>query len=101
MKKFLVKIAGLSAILFLLQIPVFSQDKVEPEKDKPLSDKVKTTNDEIIIIKKGDKDGKVTVETKDGKVLVNGKPMDEFQDDNFSVKEERWSGMKMMETLWR
>jgi len=89
MKKFLVKIAGLSAILFLLQIPVFSQDKVEPEKDKPLSDKVKTNNDEIIIIKKGDKDGKVTVETKDGKVLVNGKPVDEFQDDNFSVKRRK------------
>jgi serine protease Do len=40
---------------------------------------------EIIIRKKGDKDATVTVEFKDDKVLINGKPMVEFKDDAITI----------------
>ncbi|MFI5152107.1 MAG: PDZ domain-containing protein [Chitinophagales bacterium] len=88
MKKFLVKIAGLSAILFLLNGPVFSQNKAESDNERSEHDKIRK-NDEIIIIRKGDKDGKVTVEVKDGQVLVNGKALNEFEDDIFSVRRRK------------
>lgn len=43
--------------------------------------------DEIIIKRKGEgKNAKVTVEIKDGEVLVDGKPIREYQGDNISVK---------------
>ena len=42
--------------------------------------------DEIIIKRKGDKDGKVTIEIKDGEVKVNGKTLDDYEDDNISVR---------------
>lgn len=42
-------------------------------------------NQEIVIRKKGDKDTKVTIEIKDGKVTINGKPAEEFNDENATV----------------
>lgn len=42
-------------------------------------------NQEVIIRKKGDKDTKMTVEIKDGKVTINGKPVEEFNDENATV----------------
>ncbi|WP_298715943.1 PDZ domain-containing protein [Chitinophaga sp.] len=43
--------------------------------------------DEIIIKRKGEaKDAKVTVEIKDGEVLVDGKPIRDYQGENISVK---------------
>jgi serine protease Do len=46
-------------------------------------------NREIIIMKKGDKDTKLTVEIKDGEVSINGKPLAEFKDDNVVVSKRR------------
>jgi serine protease Do len=40
---------------------------------------------EIIIKKNGDKDATVTLQFKDGKVTVNGKPLVEFKDDAITV----------------
>lgn len=48
-----------------------------------------TGSDEIIIRKKGDKDSKVTIEFKDGQITVNGKPVQEYSDDNVSVSRRR------------
>ncbi len=45
--------------------------------------------EEIIIRKKGDKNVKVTVEMKDDEILINGKPMVEFDDENVSVTKRR------------
>lgn len=43
--------------------------------------------DEIIIKRKnGDKDSKVTIEIKDDEVLVDGKPLDDFTDDDIVVR---------------
>jgi serine protease Do len=51
--------------------------------------------DEIVIKKKGDKGGKVTVEIKGDDVLVNGKPLSDYDDDNISVRKNKvtvWNG---------
>lgn len=46
-------------------------------------------NEEIIIRKKGDKNVKVTVELKDEDILINGKPLSEFNDDNVTVMKRK------------
>ena len=47
-----------------------------------------TTNDqsrEIIIINNNGKEKKITIETKDGETLINGKPASEYKDDGVSI----------------
>jgi len=77
MKKYFLKAAGLAALALALNATSFAQD----EAPKVIPDK----HEEIIITKKGDKDVKVTVEIKDGQILINGKKLDEFDDDNISI----------------
>ena len=48
-------------------------------------EKTKNNSREIIIIKNGDKDKKLTIETKDGGVFINGKPSSEYKDDDVNV----------------
>ena len=48
-----------------------------------------TGSDEIIIRKKGDKDSRFTIEFKDGQVIINGKPMTEYSDDNVSISRRK------------
>lgn len=48
-------------------------------------EKTKKDKKEIIIIKKGDKEQKLTVETKDGNVFINGKPSSEYKGEDVSV----------------
>jgi serine protease Do len=87
MKKYFFSLAGLAALLLVLAQPVAAQD--DNKADKKDKEKVKQY-DEIIIRKKTDKDGgKVTVEIKDGEVLVNGKPIEDFEDDNISVRKRK------------
>ncbi|HYE56573.1 MAG TPA: PDZ domain-containing protein, partial [Chitinophagaceae bacterium] len=85
MKKYLLKVSGIAVMAALLSTAAFSQarEKLERESNK-MGD-----NDEVIIIKKGNKDTKVTVEVKDGEVLVNGKPLDEYKDDDVIVRRNR------------
>lgn len=66
----------------LLSASVSGQDTKEKSKNKG-------ENQEVIIITKGDKDAKVTVEVKDGEVLVNGKPVDEYKGDDITVRRSR------------
>lgn len=54
--------------------------------------------DEIIIKKKGEKDGKVTIEIKDGEVKVNGKSIDEFDDENISVRRRKMPRVNLSTT---
>jgi serine protease Do len=85
MKKYLIRTTGIAAMALLLSNSVFSQEDKEKTKNK-LSD-----NDQVIIIKKGGKDAKVTVEVKDGEVTVNGKPLDEYKGDDITVHRSRSS----------
>lgn len=89
MKKYLLKASGI-AMAVLLSASVFAQ---QDTKEKTEKSKTKVgKNDEVIIITKGDKDAKVTVEVKDGEVTVNGKPIDEYKDDNVTVRRSRVFG---------
>ncbi len=87
-----------ACILLTLSISTlaFSQDEKIKEKEKDKASKNKLNDyDEIVIKRKGDKGGKVTVEIKDDEVLVNGKPMSDFEDENISVRKNRvsvWDG---------
>lgn len=47
--------------------------------------KSKNEEREIIVIKNGDKERKLTIETKDGQVFINGKPSSEYKDGDVSV----------------
>jgi len=77
--------AGMASLIMLLTGTGFSQDKVEKEKDKTKPEKI-DGDDEIIIRAKGDKDGKVTIEIKDGQVYINGKAATEFEDNGLTVE---------------
>jgi serine protease Do len=83
MRRYLISCTAIAAMTLLLCQPVAAQDK---EKDK---DKEKTKisdNEEIIIKRKGDKDTKVTIEIKGDDVIVNGKPLADFDDDNIVIR---------------
>src|SRR5277367_2162416 len=89
MKKYLLKLSGMAALVLLLNSFVFAQDeKPEADKEKILKDKLDNIKDdnEIVIRRKGDKDIKVTVEIKGNEVYVNGKPVTEFEDADVVVK---------------
>lgn len=85
MKQYFLSLTGAATLLLLLNLPATAQDEKDKDKDK---DKVKQY-DEIIIRKKTDKDGKVTVEIKDGQVTVNGKPLEDYEDENLSVRKRK------------
>lgn len=57
----------------------FGQDKQEKSKS------ALGEYDQIIIKRKGEKDAKVTIEIKDDKVTINGKPLAEFDDENVII----------------
>jgi serine protease Do len=89
MKKYLLRASGI-AMAVLLSASVFAQQETREKTEKTKTKVGK--NDEVIIITKGDKDAKVTVEVKDGEVTVNGKPIDEYKDDNITVRRSRVFG---------
>ncbi len=87
MKRYFLRLSGLVMLALLLHATGFSQDNQDADEDKnnKLGD-----YDEIIIKPKGEeKNGKVTIEIKDGQVTVNGKPLSEFDDDNISVRRKK------------
>lgn len=86
MRRFFLPLTGLAALILVLSQPVAAQD--EKGGDKNNKNKIKQY-DEIIIRKKSDKDSKITVEIKDGNVIVNGKPLDEYEDENLSIRKGR------------
>ncbi len=75
-----------------------NKDKEKADKDKEKTDKDDNKlgdYDEIIIKKKGEKGGKVTIEIKGDDVMVNGKPLSDYDDDNISVRKNDvmvWNG---------
>jgi len=88
MKRFLISCTALAAVTLLLSQPLLAQDK-EKDKDKDKDKSKVTQNEEIIIKRKGDKDTKVTIEIKGDEITVNGKPLDEFNDEDIVVRKNR------------
>lgn len=68
--------------------PDADEEETDVEKMDKENEKGKLNEyDEIIIKRKGDdKDSKVTVEIRDGEVFVDGKPIDEYKNDELSVR---------------
>src|SRR3984957_18366998 len=81
----LLKISGSVCLMFLLHTTGFAQEDVNTENDTDKGNRY----DEIIIRHKGDKNAKVTVEIKDGQVLVNGKPVSDFEDSTISIHKRK------------
>ncbi|OQP47043.1 hypothetical protein A4H97_05870 [Niastella yeongjuensis] len=87
MRRFLISCTAIAAVSLLWCQPLAAQDTKDKDKDK---DKSKMEdNEEIIIKRKSDKDTKVTIEIKGDEVTVNGKPLDDFDDDNIVIKKGR------------
>ncbi|MET0243537.1 MAG: PDZ domain-containing protein, partial [Flavitalea sp.] len=62
---------------------------VDGEVKEVIVDGYKLDGDEIVIRKKAGKDSKVTVEIKDDKILVNGKPIEDFESEDVSVSKRK------------
>jgi serine protease Do len=95
MKKYLIKTSAMLALAFFLNSFAMAQDTPPPPPGAtPTPDareKVKG-DEEIIIRKKNDKDIKVTVEVKDGKVFINGKPADEYDNEDVIIRKRTING---------
>ncbi|GEP92310.1 PDZ domain-containing protein [Chitinophaga terrae (ex Kim and Jung 2007)] len=74
----LLQLLSLAGFIFLLPDPTYAQTK---SKQKTQLGEF----DEIVIKHKNAKDAKVTVEIKDGEVLVDGKKLDQYSDPGISV----------------
>ncbi|WEK37313.1 MAG: PDZ domain-containing protein [Candidatus Pseudobacter hemicellulosilyticus] len=86
MKRYALVLAALTTTALLAGTASMAQeenDKAPVEKDKFRQ------YDEIIIRKKSDKDDKITIEIKDGEVLVNGKPLTDYNNENLSIRRGR------------
>ena len=81
MKQHLLRIPGLAILALFIQTSGFAQQDSNQDRD----DDGPRKYDEIIIRHKSGKDAKLTIEIKDGDVLVNGKPVSEYEDSTLSV----------------
>ncbi len=93
MKKYVLA-SCFAAVALLISSVSIAQTTTKPAqkatKEKSVTKETKKEKmneyEEIIIKRKGDKDGKVTIEIKDGEVKVNGKTIDDYDDANISVR---------------
>lgn len=87
MNKHLLQISGVAIIMLTLQISGSAQKLVPAPGEVPNDDTSAHPRNyqEIIIRQKSDKDARVTVEFKNGEVLINGKPATEYEDANLAV----------------
>ena len=88
MKKLLLRLTGLAALVLLVNSSGFAQND-EDKTDKDTAVNRTGGYDEIIIRHKNDRDAKVTVEIKNGEVLINGKPASEYHDNDVSVSRRK------------
>jgi serine protease Do len=86
MKQYVLRISGLGVIILLMQMAAFSQDRADSSTSKSWKLKDK---EEIIVRPKGGKDSKIVIEIKDGMVTVNGKPIEDFDDEDVIVRKKR------------
>lgn len=80
---------------FLFGLVGYKATAQEIEKEKK---EEKKEVQEIIVRKKGEKDATVTIQFKDDKVIINGKPMVEFNDDNIVINNRKvitWNADKL------
>src|SRR5687768_15678805 len=85
MKRYFNHVALLVSMALLTGLSATAQDDKDKDKEKD-KDKLGEYDEIIIKRKDGDKNSKVTIEIKDDEVLVNGKPIEDFDDENISVR---------------
>jgi serine protease Do len=85
MNKYLLKASGVAAAILMLHASGIAQD----QDDKDTSEDKLRDYDEIVIRHKSSRDAKVTVEIRDNKVFINGKPVSAFNDENVSVRKKK------------
>ena len=95
MNKHLLQISGLAIAMLTLQSPGFAQ-KPAPAPGDVSNDTLSHPHSyqEIIIRQKTDKDARITVEIKNGDVLINGKPAGEYEDANVAITKRKIKPMK-------
>jgi serine protease Do len=76
-------IALMPFILGLVGYKATAQDVVKEKKED------KKEVQEIIVRKKGEKDATVTIQFKDDKVIINGKPLVEFNDNDITINNRK------------
>jgi serine protease Do len=80
------------AIALFVPVSLLAQ---KDEKDKETKEKTeKKEAEQIIITRKGDNNEKVTVEINGDKITVNGKPLDEYKDDDVSVRLHKYKELE-------
>ncbi|HUR11853.1 MAG TPA: PDZ domain-containing protein [Flavitalea sp.] len=77
------------AVLSLISYSAVAQDREEKRKSKTRSSS--DDNEEIIIRPKEGKDARVVIEIRDNEILVNGKPIDDYDDDDVTVSRRKTS----------
>ena len=88
MKKIMFRSTGLAIFSFVICLRSFAQAAVTPPPPAPkvVLGQPKNEQSEIVIRQKDGKDTKITLEIKNGDVLINGKPIDKFEDKNIIVE---------------
>jgi serine protease Do len=90
MKRFLISSTAMAALTLLLCQPLAAQENdKEKDKDKSKEKSKVIENEQIIIKRKGDKDTKITIEIKGDDITVNGKPLEDFNDESVSIRKEK------------
>ncbi|MCX6318384.1 MAG: PDZ domain-containing protein [Bacteroidetes bacterium] len=85
MRRIRISTAVLAVIMALVTpAALFAQEKEKTEKGEKgeKGEKEKKEVQQIVITRKGDKEGKTVVEINGDKVLINGKPLEEYKDKN-------------------
>ncbi len=81
MKQYFLHAAGLVALVLNMQLTgLAQQDAAKAGKE------AKADNEDIIISVRGEKDVKLNVEIKDGKVFINGKPAEQYSGDHVKIR---------------
>src|SRR5918911_994438 len=80
----------LLAIILLAPASLLAQKDEKEKEDKEKKEKKEAQ--QIIITRKGDE--KVTVEVNGDKITVNGKPLDEYKDDDVSVRVRKYKDVE-------
>lgn len=99
MKKLFIPVLAVGLIA-ISPLTSFAQDQEKVEKKerkevrkmkeaKESKDKLEEFDEIIIRQKKGDANSKVVVEIRDGEVIVNGDPIERFDDENVSVRKRK------------
>lgn len=88
MKQILKRISVIVFAAALLAPVTLMAQKDEKDKEKEAKEKKET--EQIVITRKGDKNEKVTVEINGDNVTINGKPLDEYKDDDISVRRNKY-----------